>query len=54
MQVAFMNAGLSGADGLTISLLYGIVLFLIGAAGGLMWLVTRPASEADARPPSPP
>jgi uncharacterized membrane protein YbhN (UPF0104 family) len=55
MQVAFMNAGLSGADGLTISLLYGIVLFLIGAAGGLVWLVTRPATQAaDARPPSPP
>lgn len=55
MQVAFMNAGLSGADGLTISLIYGIILFLVGAAGGLAWLITRPAArETDAPPRSPP
>lgn len=55
MQVAFMNAGLSGPDGLTISLIYGIVLFLVGAAGGLAWLVARPtAQHADGKRSSSP
>jgi uncharacterized membrane protein YbhN (UPF0104 family) len=38
MQVAFVNAGLSSADGVTISLLFGAAYFVIGAAGGLAWL----------------
>jgi uncharacterized membrane protein YbhN (UPF0104 family) len=40
MQVAFSYAGLSAADGVTISILFGAVCFLVGAAGGLVWLLS--------------
>jgi uncharacterized membrane protein YbhN (UPF0104 family) len=40
MQVAFSYAGLSAADGVTISLLFGAVYFIVGAAGGLAWLLS--------------
>lgn len=40
MQVAFGYAGLSAADGVTISLLFGAIYFLVGAAGGLAWLLS--------------
>ena len=39
MQVAFSYAGLSAADGVTISLLFGAVYFIVGAVGGLAWLL---------------
>jgi uncharacterized membrane protein YbhN (UPF0104 family) len=40
MQVAFGYAGLSTADGVTISLLFGAIYFIVGAAGGLTWLLS--------------
>jgi uncharacterized membrane protein YbhN (UPF0104 family) len=40
MQVAFGYAGLSTADGVTISLLFGAIYFVVGAAGGLAWLLS--------------
>ncbi len=50
MQVAFSYAGLSAADGVTISLLFGAVYFIVGAAGGLAWLLSseKAAKGADA------
>ena len=41
MQVAFSYAGLSAADGVTISLLFGAVYFIVGVVGGLAWLLCR-------------
>ena len=40
MQVAFGYAGLAAADGVTISLLFGATYFLVGAFGGLAWLLS--------------
>lgn len=40
MQVAFTYAGLGAADGVTVSLLFGAVYFLVGAAGGVAWLLS--------------
>jgi uncharacterized membrane protein YbhN (UPF0104 family) len=41
MMVAFGYAGLAPADGLIISLLYGITQFAVGALGGLVWILGR-------------
>jgi hypothetical protein len=40
MMVAFSHAGLSQADGLVVSLLYGAVSFAAGALGGLVWVLS--------------
>jgi glycosyltransferase 2 family protein len=40
MMVAFGYAGLPQADGLTVSLLYGAMIFVVGAAGGLVWILS--------------
>lgn len=40
MVVAFSYAGLPGGDGLMISLLFGAGSFIIGAFGGMMWIVS--------------
>ena len=40
MMVAFGYAGLPQADGLTVSLLFGTMVFAIGAAGGLVWILS--------------
>lgn len=40
MMVAFGYAGLPQTDGLTVSLLYGTMIFAIGAAGGLVWILS--------------
>ncbi len=40
MMVAFGYAGLPQADGLTVSLLYGAMIFAIGAAGGIVWILS--------------
>lgn len=59
MQVAFSYAGLSAADGVTISLLFGAVYFIVGAAGGLAWLLSSekakgtPAVVVEETVPSP-
>lgn len=41
MITAFSYAGLPDHDGLAISVLYGIGVFAIGAAGGLVWILSR-------------
>ena len=50
MQVAFSYAGLSAADGVTISLLFGAVYFIVGVVGGLAWLLSseKAAKGSDA------
>ena len=40
MGTAFAYAGLPQADGLTVSLLFGTMIFAIGAAGGLVWILS--------------
>jgi glycosyltransferase 2 family protein len=50
MQVAFSYAGLSAADGVTISLLFGAVYFIVGAAGGLAWLLSSEKAAKGAQP----
>ncbi|HEY9216137.1 MAG TPA: lysylphosphatidylglycerol synthase transmembrane domain-containing protein [Ancylobacter sp.] len=46
MMVAFGYAGLSQASGVDVSLLFGAVTFIVGAAGGIMWICSseRPAA----------
>jgi len=46
MQAAFRYAGLATADGVTISILSGAIMFVLGAIGGLVWLLS---SEKAAR-----
>jgi uncharacterized membrane protein YbhN (UPF0104 family) len=46
MVAAFGYAGLSPGDGLIVSLLYGAIYLALGAAGGMVWvLTTRPADR---------
>ena len=52
MVTAFTYAGLPASDGLLVSLAFGICAFLLGAAGGVLWLArrqqTKPAPSAPA------
>lgn len=49
MQVAFSSAGLSAADGVTISLLFGVTYFAVGALGGLVWLLSSEKAAKGSR-----
>lgn len=40
MMVAFGYAGLSQMDGTVVSILFGIVYFLLGGLGGLVWILS--------------
>jgi len=54
MMVAFGYAGLPQADGLTVSLLYGAMIFAIGAAGGVVWILSsEKAAGASVSEPVP-
>ena len=48
MQAAFRYAGLSTADGVTISILSGAIMFLLGAIGGLVWLLSSEKAQKGA------
>ena len=52
MVVAFAYAGLGQSDGLTLSILFGAVSFVIGIVGGLVWIASglkvRPPEKAEA------
>jgi hypothetical protein len=55
MMVAFGYAGLAQTDGTVVSILFGAVYFIVGAAGGLVWILSAEkaatvmeVSEADA------
>jgi hypothetical protein len=47
---AFAYAGLAQSDGLVISILFGAVSFIVGIAGGVVWLAyglqLRPVPES--------
>ena len=45
MMVAFGYAGLSQTDGTMISLLSGAISFVVGAIGGLVWVLSREKAE---------
>jgi glycosyltransferase 2 family protein len=40
MGLAFGYAGLMASEGVNISLLYGAVSFMVGAVGGLVWILS--------------
>jgi glycosyltransferase 2 family protein len=40
MMVAFGYAGLAQMDGTVVSILFGAVTFIVGAAGGLVWILS--------------
>jgi uncharacterized membrane protein YbhN (UPF0104 family) len=46
MMVAFGYAGLVQADGTVVSILFGAVYFIVGAFGGIVWVLS---AEKDAR-----
>lgn len=52
MMVAFGYAGLPQADGLVTSILLGIVVFIVGAVGGIVW-VSSPEKSAKHTEPLP-
>lgn len=53
--IAFSYAGLSEADGLVVSVLFGLAFFVVGLAGGLTWLLSSEpigfAAFKSERPP---
>jgi uncharacterized membrane protein YbhN (UPF0104 family) len=46
MMVAFGYAGLAQADGTVVSLLFGAASFIVGAMGGLIWILSTEKSAA--------
>jgi glycosyltransferase 2 family protein len=40
MIAAFAYAGLAESDGLTLSILFGATIFVVGLAGGIVWIVS--------------
>jgi len=50
MMVAFGYAGLQQADGLTVSLLYGTIVFALGATGGLVWILSSEKAQGGPMP----
>lgn len=48
MMVAFGYAGLAPADGTVVSLLYGATTFIVGAIGGLVWILSAEKAKAPA------
>jgi uncharacterized membrane protein YbhN (UPF0104 family) len=45
MMVAFGYAGLARTDGMVVSILFGLVYFIVGGLGGLVWIFS--AEKAD-------
>jgi glycosyltransferase 2 family protein len=50
MGLAFGYAGLMSNEGINISLLYGAVSFIVGAFGGLVWIVSAEKASKGAKP----
>ena len=49
MGLAFGYAGLDASEGVAVSLLFGAVYFLVGAIGGLVWILSaEKAAKGDA------
>jgi glycosyltransferase 2 family protein len=45
MMVAFGYAGLAQMDGTVVSILFGAVYFIVGALGGLVWILSTEKAE---------
>lgn len=50
MGVAFAYAGLSAAEGINVSLLFGAVIFIVGGMGGLVWIASAEKAAKGAVP----
>ena len=46
MMVAFGYAGLAQTDGTVVSILFGAVSFTVGAAGGVVWVLSTEKAKA--------
>ena len=46
MMVAFGYAGLAQMDGTVVSILFGMVYFIVGAMGGLVWILSAEKTAA--------
>jgi hypothetical protein len=46
MMVAFGYAGLAQTDGTVVSILFGAVSFIVGCAGGLVWIFSAEKTAA--------
>ena len=50
MGLAFGFAGLSANEGVNVSLLFGAVLFIVGAIGGLVWILSAEKAAQGSAP----
>jgi hypothetical protein len=50
MGLAFGYAGLLPNEGVNISLLFGAVSFIVGACGGLVWILSAEKAAQGAAP----
>ena len=50
MGLAFGYAGLKTNEGVNISLLFGAVSFIVGAVGGLVWILSAEKKAQGAKP----
>jgi uncharacterized membrane protein YbhN (UPF0104 family) len=50
MGLAFGFAGLAASEGVNISLLFGAVFFLVGAVGGLVWILSAEKAAQGSTP----
>jgi uncharacterized membrane protein YbhN (UPF0104 family) len=50
MGLAFGFAGLAPQEGVNVSLLFGAVLFIVGAIGGLVWIFSAEKAERGSEP----
>jgi hypothetical protein len=50
MGLAFGYAGLVISEGVNVSLLFGLVSFIVGAIGGLIWIASAEKAARGAAP----
>ena len=50
MGLAFGYAGLAANEGVNVSLLFGAVSFIVGAIGGLVWILSAEKAAKGAKP----
>ena len=50
MGLAFGYAGLIPSEGVNVSLLFGTVTFVVGALGGLVWILSAEKAAQGAKP----
>jgi glycosyltransferase 2 family protein len=50
MSLAFGFAGLAANEGVNVSLLFGAVYFIVGAIGGLVWILSAEKAAQGSAP----